>query len=99
MRCADDDCANVSIYPRARFVSEFGFQSHTSFIGYKDISEEQDWSPDSELFLFRSATFFDSLRVVGASLSGLFIDVFAFDMFVVPAVSAIRTATLSCWRK
>lgn len=48
-----DDCSNVTIYPRARFVSEFGFQSHSSFISYSAISEPQDWAPDSELFQFR----------------------------------------------
>ena len=49
----DADCANVTQFPRARFVSEFGFQSFPSFITWRSISESGDWSYNSDLSLFR----------------------------------------------
>ena len=49
----DLDCANVTQFPRARFVSEFGFQSFPSLIGWRAISQPGDWAYNSSLSLFR----------------------------------------------
>ena len=49
----DADCANVTQFPRARFVSEFGFQSFPSFLTWRTISDSSDWSFNSDLSLFR----------------------------------------------
>ena len=49
----DDDCSDVNIYPRARFVSEFGFQSEPSLITYIPDTLPADRSLNSSLMLYR----------------------------------------------
>ncbi|KJE94140.1 mannosidase [Capsaspora owczarzaki ATCC 30864] len=48
-----DDCQSVAIYPQARFVSEFGFQSFPSFQTWLAVTTSEDWSYDSALMQFR----------------------------------------------
>lgn len=47
------DCEDYTSFPAARFISEFGFQSMPSFLSYETVSTPEDWSPDSDLMLFR----------------------------------------------
>lgn len=51
----DMDCEDYSLYPKARFVSEFGFQSMPSFQTYEPVTSEMegDWDPNSDLLLYR----------------------------------------------
>ena len=41
------------MFPKARFVSEFGFQSHPSFDSFATVTSKEDWSRDSRMVLFR----------------------------------------------
>ena len=43
----------MSVFPRSRFISEFGWQSLPSFLTWRAISEPSDWAYRSELSLFR----------------------------------------------
>jgi beta-mannosidase len=49
----NDDCEDFNIFPKARFVSEFGFQTMPSFLSYKTVSEPSDWNVNSEFVQFR----------------------------------------------
>ena len=49
----DADCSDVSVFPRSRFISEFGWQSLPSLFTWQQISEPSDWSYRSPLSLFR----------------------------------------------
>lgn len=46
-----EDCEQDEIYPDARFVSEFGFQSQPSFQSYGRVSEPSDWHVHNSSFL------------------------------------------------
>lgn len=48
-----DNCLDYTIYPRAKFISEFGFQSYPSFSVYEEVSSPEDWSYGSKLSSFR----------------------------------------------
>ncbi|KAL3656890.1 hypothetical protein V7S43_018229 [Phytophthora oleae] len=39
----NSDCQDYEMYPRARFISEFGFQSWPSAASLHDVSSQQDW--------------------------------------------------------
>ena len=41
------------MFPKARFVSEFGFQSHPSFDSFARVTAKEDWARDSRMVLFR----------------------------------------------
>ena len=43
------------IYPGAKFISEFGFQSWPSWQLYRQVTERADWSPHSDMSEFRCA--------------------------------------------
>uniref|UniRef100_A0A8D2KZJ9 Beta-mannosidase n=1 Tax=Varanus komodoensis TaxID=61221 RepID=A0A8D2KZJ9_VARKO len=47
------DCWNWTTYPRARFASEYGFQSWPSFSTLAEVSAEEDWSYGSNFSLHR----------------------------------------------
>jgi len=47
------DLENPLSFPVGRFVSEFGFQSHSSFTSYKDVSIATDWTRTSKLMRSR----------------------------------------------
>ncbi|XP_029416092.1 beta-mannosidase isoform X2 [Nannospalax galili] len=47
------DCWNWKIFPKARFVSEYGYQSWPSFSTLEKISSAEDWSYTSEFSLHR----------------------------------------------
>lgn len=47
------DAWDPSLFPRAKFVSEFGFQSFASFAAYSNQSAPADWSRNSSLTAFR----------------------------------------------
>ena len=49
----DADCSEATVFPRSRFISEFGFQSFPSFISWRAISEPSDWEYRSDLSLYR----------------------------------------------
>ena len=46
------------IYPRAKFISEFGFQSWPSWPAYKKVTRPGDWSQYSHMSAFRCAICF-----------------------------------------
>eukprot|EP00823_Brevimastigomonas_motovehiculus_P007086 TRINITY_DN6099_c0_g1_i1.p1 TRINITY_DN6099_c0_g1~~TRINITY_DN6099_c0_g1_i1.p1 ORF type:complete len:964 (+),score=272.46 TRINITY_DN6099_c0_g1_i1:92-2983(+) len=48
-----DDCTNPDMYPKARFVSEFGLQSHPSHITYLPVTEAEDRKQGSPLMQYR----------------------------------------------
>ncbi|XP_047711537.1 beta-mannosidase isoform X5 [Prionailurus viverrinus] len=48
-----NDCWNWKIFPKARFVSEYGYQSWPSFSTLEKVSSEKDWSYNSEFSLHR----------------------------------------------
>eukprot|EP00884_Botryococcus_braunii_P007790 jgi/Botrbrau1/17011/Bobra.49_2s0069.1 len=43
------DVFNPDLYPRAKFVSEFGFQSFPSWTVYRKYTSEEDWNRDSKM--------------------------------------------------
>jgi beta-mannosidase len=47
------DCEDYKSYPQAKFISEFGFQTMPSFLTYEPVTSPEDWSPDSDLMLYR----------------------------------------------
>ena len=49
----DADCSDVAVFPRSRFISEFGWQSLPSLFTWRQMSEPSDWSYRSPLSLFR----------------------------------------------
>ena len=51
------------IYPRAKFISEFGFQSWPSWQLYRQVTERADWSPHSDMSEFRCAQILPVARV------------------------------------
>ena len=48
-----NDPWSTTLYPRAKFVSEFGFQSFPSFSSYQKQSATSDWSYNSSATAFR----------------------------------------------
>ena len=49
------DAWDTALYPRAKFVSEFGFQSFASFPVFANQSAPGDWSRNSSMVGFRRA--------------------------------------------
>lgn len=56
------DCLNPAIYPRAKFISEFGFQSYPSWQAYKSVSAPEDWNVNSDLSDFRQGPLTSQLQ-------------------------------------
>uniref|UniRef100_A0A8D1TM09 Beta-mannosidase n=1 Tax=Sus scrofa TaxID=9823 RepID=A0A8D1TM09_PIG len=48
-----NDCWNWKIFPKARFVSEYGYQSWPSFSTLEKVSSGEDWSYESKFSLHR----------------------------------------------
>lgn len=48
-----DNCANVTLLPRPRFISEFGFQSLPSLFTWLPVTEEQDRQWNSTIMFYR----------------------------------------------
>lgn len=49
----DSDCWDVSIFPRPRFTSEYGYQSFPSFETLSKVSVASDWSYNSPFVMHR----------------------------------------------
>ena len=49
------DCLDPATYPRAKFVSEFGYQSWPSWPIYKGVTQAEDWSRASAMSQYRWA--------------------------------------------
>ncbi|KAL1772180.1 beta-mannosidase isoform X1 [Sigmodon hispidus] len=49
----DLDCWDWTVFPKARFVSEYGYQSWPSFSTLEKVSSEEDWSYNSSFSLHR----------------------------------------------
>ena len=47
------NCLDLSSYPRAKFVSEYGYMSYPSFSVYKKYTQEKDWSVNSNMSDYR----------------------------------------------
>ncbi len=47
------NCLDPALYPRAKFVSEYGYQSFPSFSVYKQYTQPQDWSINSNMSDYR----------------------------------------------
>lgn len=47
------DCTDVRIYPRSKFVSEFGTQSYPSFSVLRNVTAPSDWAYDSAMSNYR----------------------------------------------
>lgn len=48
-----NNCLDPALYPRAKFISEYGYQSYPSFSVYKQYTELKDWSIDSNMSDYR----------------------------------------------
>ncbi|CAK0764706.1 hypothetical protein CVIRNUC_003185 [Coccomyxa viridis] len=48
------DCLDTRVYPRSKFVSEFGFQSYPSFGALKNVTVPEDWSYTSAMMNYRN---------------------------------------------
>ncbi|KAG7390066.1 hypothetical protein PHYBOEH_007174 [Phytophthora boehmeriae] len=48
----NSDCQDYQMYPRARFVSEFGFQSWPSAASLRDVSSKEDWESFQSFWKF-----------------------------------------------
>ena len=62
------NCVDPAIYPRARFVSEFGFQSYPSFFVYKRYTQAKDWSIQSNMSDYRCDSHSCPLELFEAAL-------------------------------
>jgi beta-mannosidase len=49
----DVDCEDHTTYPKARFISEHGYQSFPAFEEYKQVLVEEDWSHNSSVLFYR----------------------------------------------
>ncbi len=49
------DCTDVRVYPRSKFVSEFGTQSYPSFSVLRNVTAPSDWAYDSAMSNYRCA--------------------------------------------
>ena len=49
----ESDPLDPEMFPKARFVSEFGFQSHPSFDAFAGVTSKEDWARDSKMVLYR----------------------------------------------
>ena len=47
------DCLDPAAYPRAKFVSEFGYQSWPSWPVYRRVTRAEDWSRTSAMSQYR----------------------------------------------
>ena len=52
----DKDGFDPATYPKPRFVSEFGYESLPSWFVYQNVTQQEDWSRESSMTEFRSAT-------------------------------------------
>lgn len=52
------DCLDTRVYPRSKFVSEFGFQSYPSFSILKNVTAPEDWSYTSAFMNYRCCNTF-----------------------------------------
>ncbi len=59
--CGLADVLDPKIYPRAKFISEFGFQSWPSWQQYKPVTGPGDWIPKSPMSEFRYSSNHTSL--------------------------------------
>lgn len=65
------DCLNPATYPRARFVSEFGYMSWPSWEDYRRVTVEEDWAVEAKMTAYRCGGRFLSFdRGIGSLLSG-----------------------------
>ncbi|KAG2787985.1 Beta-mannosidase [Phytophthora cactorum] len=48
----NNDCQDYRMYPRARFISEFGFQSWPSAASLHDVSSKEDWDSFQSFWKF-----------------------------------------------
>ncbi|KAJ8525026.1 hypothetical protein ON010_g16090 [Phytophthora cinnamomi] len=48
----NNDCQDYRMYPRARFISEFGFQSWPSAASLRDVSSNEDWESFQSFWQF-----------------------------------------------
>lgn len=47
------DCENYLTFPEAKFISEFGYQSHASYLAYEPVTVTADRHRDSEFMQYR----------------------------------------------
>jgi beta-mannosidase len=47
------DCEDFTMYPEAKFISEFGFQAHPSYLAYYPVSIDKDRHMGSEFVEYR----------------------------------------------
>ncbi|XP_023230069.1 beta-mannosidase-like isoform X1 [Centruroides sculpturatus] len=68
------DSWDWKIYPRARFVSEYGFQSYPSFITFSNVSLPKDWTyPFGKFVSHRQHHLFGGLEMLKSILNHLFL--------------------------
>ncbi|KAE9038251.1 Beta-mannosidase [Phytophthora rubi] len=48
----NNDCQDYKMYPRARFISEFGFQSWPSAASFRGVSSKKDWESFQSFWQF-----------------------------------------------
>eukprot|EP00604_Paraphysomonas_vestita_P004328 CAMPEP_0174825586 /NCGR_PEP_ID=MMETSP1107-20130205/42898_1 /TAXON_ID=36770 /ORGANISM="Paraphysomonas vestita, Strain GFlagA" /LENGTH=405 /DNA_ID=CAMNT_0016057327 /DNA_START=812 /DNA_END=2026 /DNA_ORIENTATION=- len=47
------DCESYSMYPKSKFVSEFGFQVHPSYLAYQPVTDPSDRNINSKFVQYR----------------------------------------------
>jgi beta-mannosidase len=47
------DCESYSMYPQSKFISEFGFQVHPSYLAYEPVTTPEDRSKNSKFVAYR----------------------------------------------
>lgn len=49
----NSDCEDYTVFPEAKFVSEFGYQAHASYLAYQPVTRATDRHKDSEFMQYR----------------------------------------------
>jgi beta-mannosidase len=49
----NNDCEDYTIFPEAKFISEFGYQAHASYLAYEPVTEATDRHKDSDFMKYR----------------------------------------------
>jgi beta-mannosidase len=47
------DCEDYTIFPEAKFISEFGYQAHASYLAYEPVTVAEDRHKDSDFMQYR----------------------------------------------
>lgn len=49
----NNDCEDYTVFPEAKFISEFGYQAHASYLAYEPVTQADDRHKDSDFMQYR----------------------------------------------